>query len=90
MATKWRRWAAPVGILAALIFGPGFYQMVRLAMMEWRLDRRLAALAGEQDARTQEHERLTKDATYVEGLIRTTFKVAKPGEYVIALPKQRR
>ena len=92
MATtsRWRRWAVPAGVAVLVVFGPGLVEFIRLSVMEWRLDRRLATLARAQEAQAQEQERLTKDPAYVEGLIRTTFKLAKPGELVISLPANRR
>ena len=84
-AERLRRWAGPCGLAALLLFGPGAFHLARLSVTQWRLDRRLAALQHRQEQLTQEQERLTNDPTYVEGLIRNTFKLAKPGEYVIDL-----
>jgi cell division protein FtsB len=58
--------------------------------MSWeqrRLDRQLAALAEERERLQIEQQRLQTDSTYVEGRIRSTFKVARPGEIVIPLDR---
>ena len=80
-----RRWGLGVSAVGLILFGPGVYELVRLSAMQRQLDCKLAALAAEQGRLTQEQERLQSDPAYVEGLIRSTFKVAKPGEYVIPL-----
>jgi cell division protein FtsB len=59
--------------------------VLRLSVQRHRLDRRLAELDARHEALLQEQTRLESDPTYVEGLIRSTFKWAKPGEYVIPL-----
>jgi len=73
-------WAAA---LVAMLFGPGFYVMARQACRQRALDERLTALEARRVELTKEQERLEQDPTYVEGLIRSTFKVAKEGELVI-------
>ena len=91
--TAWRAWwshrtghrAASWAVLGLLVFGPGTYQWVRLSWTQWRLDRQLSVLAAEQDRLTRARGRLQSDPAHVEGLIRSTFKWAKPGEYVIPL-----
>ncbi len=50
------------------------------------MHRRLQQLEAFHRALTEEQQRLTSDPVYVEGLIRSTFKVAKPNELVI--PKE--
>ena len=87
---EWRkdqraRWIVSLSILSLVLFGPGLYELVRLSVAQRRLDRRLAELAAERERLTQEEARLRSDPTYVEGLIRSTFKLAQPGEYVIPL-----
>ncbi len=84
-----RRWLTGLGLAAVLLFGPGLYYYIRLSVLQWRLDRRLAALSAERERLTQEQARLQSDATYVEGLIRSTFKWARPGEYVVPLEPSR-
>ncbi len=79
-----------VAMIAAILFGPGVYHWVRLSWMEWRLDRQLGALSAEKDRLTQARTRLQSDPTHIEGLIRSTFKWAKPGEYVVPLDSARR
>ena len=79
------RWIAGLSLLALVLFGPGLYHLVRLSLAERRLDHRLAALSAQREALAQEQQRLESDPTYVEGLIRSTFKLAQPGELVIPL-----
>jgi len=83
MKAKKRTVPAFLLVVGVLVFGPGGYQLTRLSVIQWRLNRRLAALTAERESLQQEQQRLQSDPTYVEGLIRSTFKVAKPGEYVI-------
>jgi cell division protein FtsB len=59
--------------------------MARLSWEQRRLDRQLAQLKAAHAQLTAEETRLRTDPAYVEGLIRTTFKYAKPGEFVIPL-----
>ena len=84
----WTRWALGVGAIGLVVFGPGAYQMVRMSLMQRQLDGQLASLSAEHERLVEEQERLHSDPTYVEGLIRTTFKVSQPGEYVIPLKNQ--
>ena len=84
MATR-TRWIVGLSLIALALFGPGFYEWVRLSLEQRRLDRQLAQLAARHEQLVQEQERLQSDPAYVEGLIRSTFKLAKPGEYVIPL-----
>ena len=83
--TRRRRVIALVAILGILVCGPGVYELVRLSWMEWRLNQRLAALSAQHQQLLEEQQRLQSDPTYVEGLIRSTFKLARPGELVIPL-----
>ncbi|MBI3010883.1 MAG: septum formation initiator family protein [Candidatus Omnitrophica bacterium] len=79
------RWLIGVGVLGVVLFGPGTCHLIHLSLMRRRLDRGLAELAAQQERLRQEEARLQSDPSYLEGLIRSTFKVAKPGEYVIPL-----
>ena len=72
-------------LIGLVLFGPGLCDWARMSLMQRRLDRRLAALTAERERLTREQERLASDPGYVEGLIRSTFKVAQSGEYVIRL-----
>jgi len=85
-----RSWLIAIGALLLVLFGPGTYQLIRLSLMQRALDRQLAALSAEQARLQQETERLQHDPAYVEGLIRSTFKVTQPGEYVVSLPDDKR
>ena len=77
--------ALAVAVLVALIFGPGTYQLLRLHWMEYQLDRRLDRLSTRREHLLSTQERLASDPAYVEGLIRSTFKVARPDEVVVPL-----
>ena len=79
------RWLLSLAVVGLILFGPGLVELVRLSFAQRRLDRRLAALAERQERLAQEQQRLETDEAYVEGLIRTTFKWAKSGEYVVPL-----
>ena len=83
------RWIGTLALAAAILFGPGLYYYVRLSLLQWRLDRQLTALSAEHSRLAAEQARLQSDATYVEGLIRSTFKWARPGEYVVPLDSSR-
>ena len=82
---KRTRWLLGVSVVGMALFGPGVYEWVRLSLMQRRLERRLAELAAQHKQLAQEQVRFQVDPTYVEGLIRSTFKFAQPGEYVIPL-----
>ncbi len=82
---KRTRWIVGLSLTALVLFGQGLYQWIRLSSEQRRLDRQLAELAAEHGRLLQEQTRLQSDPAYVEGLIRSTFKLAKPGEYVIPL-----
>ena len=78
-------WLLGVGLVGLVLFGPGSYELIRLSIRQYRLDRQLATLKAEQERLAKEQERLQSDPAYLEGLIRTTFKVSQPGELVIPL-----
>ena len=84
------RWILGASLLGLVVFGPGVRELIRLSRMQHRLDRRLSALAVEREALAREERRLRSDSTYIEGLIRSTFKVAKPGEYVVPVQGESR
>ena len=73
------------GVAALAVFGPGLVELAQSSFAQRQLDRRLARLNAEQEQLTREQARLTDDPTYVEGMIRSTFKWAQKGEYVIPL-----
>ena len=79
------RWLIAVSAIAALLFGPGLAHQSWWGLRQWRLEHRLHALQVRHGRLLAEQERLQSNPTYVEGLIRTTFKVARPGEYVVPL-----
>jgi cell division protein FtsB len=79
-----------VSVAALVLFGPGAVQWLQLEWRQRRLDRQLAELQAKQQQLIAEEARLRSDPAYVEGLIRTTFKYAKPGELVIPLEADRR
>jgi cell division protein FtsB len=72
-----------VGVLGAVLFGHGLWQLASLSWMEYRLDQRLGSLAAERYRLAKEETRLRTNPAYVEGLIRSTFKLARPGEMVV-------
>ncbi|HEX9780073.1 MAG TPA: hypothetical protein VGB20_02540 [bacterium] len=76
-------WVA--AFVAALLFGPGLIDVARLSAWQWKLDRRLRALDTEHATLTALSERLRHDDVFIEGEIRSTFKVAKPDELVVPL-----
>ena len=82
---KRTRWIIGLGVLAGLLVGPAIVELSRLSLQQYRLERQLEALRREHERLMAQRERLQSDATYVEGLIRTTFKQARKGELVIPL-----
>ena len=87
MATR-TRWLVGVSLVGLVVFGPGTYAMIRLAIRQYQLDRRLSVLHEEHERLAALEQRLRNDPAYLEGLIRTTFKVSQPGEYVIPLERE--
>ena len=85
-----REWLFSIGAVALVLFGPGTYQLAVLSIQQHRMDRRLAALQSEHQRLVQEQARLQSDPAYLEGLIRTTFKVSAPSEYVLPLDSEPR
>ena len=62
--------------------------MVQLGWLSWRsyrLRRAAQRLQANHDQLIREEQRLTDDPIYLEGLIRSLFKVARPGELVVPL-----
>ena len=72
-------------IIGAILFGPGIYDLARMLAKQRKIDRQLAELSSRKERLTLEQKRLETDSGYVEGLIRSTFKMSQPGEYVIPL-----
>lgn len=86
MATTSRKPRAAVIIVVALaVFGPGLYHLARLSWQQRALAHRLRELEARTEALHDKHQRLQTDPVYVEDRIRSTFKVAKPGELVVPL-----
>ena len=75
-------------LIAALVIGPGAAQLAWLSWRQHRLARQQRRLETLYQQLAQEQRRLTHDPVYVEGLIRSTFKVAKPDELVVPLASQ--
>ena len=71
-----------------LMFGPGTVQWLRLCWHERVLDRRLRELEATHQHLRAEQQRLASDPVSLEGLIRSTFKVSKPGELVVPLSEE--
>ena len=87
---KWRAgtWWVAAGVAAGVVFGPGAVEWVALSMKQRRLARRVEALSIRPQQLQEERARLESDDAYVEGLIRSTFKVARRGEYVVPLSEE--
>jgi len=75
-------------VVALLVFGPGIVSLLHMAWKRHVMDRKLRELETLHQELANERERLTSDPVYVEGLIRSTFKVAKPGELVVPLDSE--
>ena len=85
-----RRWLASrrtrlILLAAALLLGPSLAQLAVMQVQDYRLSRELRRRQAVYDSLRAERERLQHDPVYVEGLVRSTFKVAKPGELVVPL-----
>ena len=72
-------------LIAALVIGPGAAQLAWLSWRQHCLTRQQRRLEALYQQLAQEQRRLTHDPVYVEGLVRSTFKVAKPDELVVPL-----
>ena len=72
-------------VLMVLAFGPGLWTQVRMTWRQRMLDRQLQALRVRKEMLEHEKARLTSDSIYLEGKVRSTFKLAKPGELVVPL-----
>jgi len=82
---KRKVWILGLIVIALVLFGPGLINLMRLAWKRRVVEHRLRELEQVRQELTNEHQRLTTDPVYVEELIRSTFKVAKPGELVVPL-----
>ena len=82
------RWLLSLGLVAMVLFGPGAVWLLRMEIRQHQLDRQLARLKAQQEQLAAEEARLRSDPAYVEGLIRTTFKFARPDELVIPLEEK--
>jgi len=81
-----KRQAWLIGLSVVVVcFGPGAFHLTRLSWKQHVLARQQRELEAARRQLATERERLASDPIYVEGLIRSTFKVAKPGEYVVPL-----
>ncbi len=72
-------------LVGAIVFGPGAWEQARLLWKQHTMDQQLTHMRGLSEQYTKEQQRLTSDPVYVEGLIRTTFKVANPDEMVVSI-----
>ena len=89
-----KRWLASsrvrlLALAAAAILGPTLLQLAVMYWRDQRLTRQLQRRQASYESLQREQERLRTDPVYVEGLTRTTFKVAKPGELVVPLSDER-
>ncbi len=71
--------------VAALALGPGAVQQAVIACKQRKMDHKLAALQRSHEQLLHEHAQLLSNPTYVEGLMRSTFKVAKRDEFVVTI-----
>ena len=78
-------WLLGLSASGAIIFGPGLVQQTQLALRQRAVTRELKRLEAAHQALLEERRHLTSDPVYVEDLVRSTFKVAKPGELVVPL-----
>ncbi len=86
---KRTRWLLALGALAAVLVSAGLFDLLGMSARQVRYEWELARLKREQARLLAQRERLKNDPTYVEGLIRTTFKRSKRGELVIPLNRDR-
>ena len=76
-----------IALAVAAVVGPGLWQMAQLAIEQHAMVAKLDHMHTYHHALAREHERLTTDPIFVEGLIRSTFRVAKPNEFVVRLDR---
>ncbi len=82
---KRTRWILGLSLGGLLLFGPGLYEWARICVTQYQMDRELERLLAEHERLAHERHRLESDPVYLEGLIRSTFKLAGPGELVVPL-----
>ena len=85
METRRKTWVLVGGLAILIAFGPGAVQWLQLRWRQHVMDRRLRVLEARRDELEAEQQRLKTDPVYVEDRIRSTFKVAKPGEFVVPM-----
>ena len=74
-----------VAVVAALALGPGAVQQAVIVCKQRKMDHKLIALQRSHEQLLREHSRLMSNPVYVEGLMRSTFKVAKRDEFVVTI-----
>jgi cell division protein FtsB len=74
-----------IGVLAALLFGPGLVNLLILSFKNHKEEAKIKRLEAQYEKLIDERDRLKNDPTYVEDLARSTFKVARPGELVVPI-----
>lgn len=89
MEKRQARLIALGALVTALMVGPGAAQWAWLSWKQHRLTRQQRQAHERYQRLIQEQHRLTHDPVYVEGLIRSTFKVARPDELVVPLDDER-
>ena len=85
MDTRRKTWLLVGGLALVIAFGPGAIQWLQLRWRAHSMDTRLRALEARHTHLATEQHRLKTDPVYVENRIRSTFKVAKPGEVVVPM-----
>ena len=78
-------WLLGLSAAGAIVFGPGLVQQLQMSLRQRAVDREVKQLEAAHQALLEERRRLTSDPAYVEDLVRSTFKVSKPGELVVPL-----
>ena len=78
-------WIIGLSAAGALVFGSGLIQQIQLAIRRHAVSRDVKRLEATHQALLEERRRLTSDPVYLEDRVRSTFKVAKPGELVVPL-----
>ena len=79
-----------LSIILAVALGPGLAHQLWIAWHTRQSDRRIDQLQETTTVLQTEQQRLQHDPVYLEGVIRSTFKVSKPNEVVVPLDRDSR
>lgn len=72
-------------MLCAVVFLPDAWHAWQLRNTRVEVDQRLESMDSEFKKYQEQKHRLLSDETYIEGLVRSTFKLARPDEVVIPI-----